>query len=98
MTLYMILSSLFVYIACLLITVKTLCLLAHDNASYTNYSLSIPLYEYDALEDFYFATNGLYWNYSSFNEAHWDFTGKYDPCSEGWQGIECRCIEVSSML
>jgi len=47
----------------------------------------------DVLRTIYDATNGLSWNFDSFNSTEgkaWDFSVDEDPCFDNWNGILCN--------
>ena len=51
---------------------------------------NIPVSQLNALEDFYYATNGANW----LGHSNW-LVG--DPCSNHWYGIACSSGQISSM-
>jgi hypothetical protein len=61
----------------------------------TSYVHGVPQNQYNALEDFYNATNGLYWRWdialTRLNFTKWNFTRYANPCADNWQGVFCDC-------
>jgi hypothetical protein len=61
----------------------------------SSYVHGIPENQYNALEDFYNATNGAFWKWdvarASRNFTMWNFTTRANPCSDNWQGLLCNC-------
>jgi hypothetical protein len=61
----------------------------------TSYLHGVPQNQYNALEDFYNATNGPYWRWdivlTRLNFTTWNFTRYANPCADNWQGVFCDC-------
>jgi uncharacterized membrane protein YgcG len=80
-------------------------------SSYALYDLSIPEDQYLALYDLYNSTAGPRWTWKSQESTivsrngsfvlgiPWNFRNiSSDPCIDNWQGVNCTCIEFSSLF
>jgi hypothetical protein len=61
----------------------------------SSYLHGIPQSQYNALEDFYYATSGPSWKWDiariQLNFTVWNFSVRANPCSDNWQGVYCDC-------
>jgi hypothetical protein len=53
----------------------------------------LPDYEYNALFDLYYSTNGPEWSWLNISNIPWNFTNPSHaaPCEDNWQGVTCVC-------
>lgn len=58
-----------------------------------------PLWQWNALQDFYTSTNGQYWQVPQ-ALVHWNFTSPElnDPCTDNWVGIDCENGYVQTLV
>jgi hypothetical protein len=58
---------------------------------------TLEVSQYNALYDFYNATNGPSWKWTNSSiSVHWNFSDPYsDPCEDHWQGLNCHCSSTS---